>query len=123
MQLANPIYDFVLSVFDQNNRQENHHILNVKEEDFPQIYRPIIRSLQYAAETREIHDSMDLEDEVLRDLQNLERKVAKKEIELQEKEQLLQEKEQVIEQKIQELKQKEQELELLRKRLKELGKR
>jgi len=134
--------EIVLSVFDQTNRQENHHILNVNEDDFPEVCRPIIRRLQYAAETREIRDSMDLEDEVLLDLQNLERKVARKEKELeqkehelekkdqliQEKDQVIEQKEQVIEQKDQVIEQKEQvieqkvqELERLKSKLKELG--
>ncbi len=40
--------EILLSVFDQSNITENHHIINVKEEDFPEKYRDIIRRLQIA---------------------------------------------------------------------------
>jgi hypothetical protein len=39
----------ILSVFNQSNRTEDHHILNIKEEDFPEEFRELIRRLQKAA--------------------------------------------------------------------------
>ena len=38
----------LLSIFDQKNCTANHHILNVDEDEFPALYRPIIRRLHYA---------------------------------------------------------------------------
>ena len=34
--------ELLLSVFDQNNRTSDNHILNVREEDFPEKYRPLL---------------------------------------------------------------------------------
>jgi len=45
--------EILLSIFDQSNRKENHHIMNVKEIDFPEKFRPIIRRLQAAAQEKE----------------------------------------------------------------------
>jgi hypothetical protein len=39
----------LLSVFDQSNRTSDSHILNVKERDFPEKFRPLIRRLKGAA--------------------------------------------------------------------------
>ena len=63
----------VLSVFDQDNKDNNEHILNVKEEDLPKEYWPIIRRLQKAAANKEITDTMIAEDDVLTELQDIER--------------------------------------------------
>ena len=55
----------LLSIFDQNNRFGNPHILSVKETDFPQKYMPIIRRLQAASLTEEVLHMMNIEDELL----------------------------------------------------------
>jgi len=60
----------LLSVFDQSNATSDHHILNVKEEDFPSKYRPLIRRLQRAIAEPEVRKTMDLEDEILEELQD-----------------------------------------------------
>ena len=39
----------LVSIFDQNNRTSNSHILDVREEDFPKKYLPIIRLLESIA--------------------------------------------------------------------------
>jgi len=44
----------LLSIFDQRNRTSDKHILNVKEEDFPDEYPDFIRHLQKAANESEI---------------------------------------------------------------------
>jgi hypothetical protein len=71
--------ELLLSVFDQHYRSSNHHILNVREEDFPKKYRPLIRRLKKAAAIPEVKEQMTAEDEILRYLQNLERLAAFKE--------------------------------------------
>lgn len=66
--------EVLLSVFDQSNRTEDHHILNVREEDFPEQYRLIIRRLQQAVELPEIRDNMEAEDTILEEFENQERR-------------------------------------------------
>ena len=63
----------LLSVFDQENRTSDIHILNVREEDFPEKYRPVIRRLKMAASNQDVKKQMEAEDEHLRYLQNIER--------------------------------------------------
>ena len=71
--------ELLLSVFDQNNRSSDNHILNVREEDFPEKYRPLLRRLKQAASNPEVKEQMTAEDEVLNYMQNLERLGAYKE--------------------------------------------
>jgi hypothetical protein len=47
----------LLSVFDQNNRTSDNHILNVKEEDFPEKFRPLIRRLKGAVSNSSVKRS------------------------------------------------------------------
>ena len=70
------IANLLLSIFDQANRQENHHIMNVKETDFPEKFRPIIRRLQAAIQEKEIQDIMTVEDDFLSELNEYENRIA-----------------------------------------------
>ena len=63
----------LLSIFDQENRTSDIHILNVREENFPEKYRPVIRRLKLAASSAEVKKQMEDEDEHLRYLQDIER--------------------------------------------------
>ena len=63
----------LLSVFDQENRTSDIHILNVREEDFPEKHRPVIRRLKMAASDHELKRKMQEEDKHIRYLQNIER--------------------------------------------------
>jgi len=67
----------LLSVFDQSTTTTDSHILNVKEEDFPEKYRPIINRLQRAIAEPEVKKTMDIEDEILAELENMERVIEK----------------------------------------------
>jgi len=68
--------EILLSVFDQRNPIDNdHHILNVKEENFPEKYRPIIRKLQKAVQDLEIKKKMELEDGIIDELEDMEREI------------------------------------------------
>jgi uncharacterized protein (DUF3084 family) len=109
----------ILAVFDPDNSTDDKHILNVNEEDFPEKYRPIIRRLQIAAETKELREAMQLEDQILRELAEREREnarmvdglkksVAEKEQTIAEKEHAIAEKEQTIAEKEQTIAEKEQ---------------
>jgi hypothetical protein len=63
--------EMLLSVFDQENRTQDHHILNVREEDFPEKYRPLIRRLKMAASNREVKQKMNFEDAQMQYLRNI----------------------------------------------------
>lgn len=69
--------EVLLSIFDQDNRFSDFHILKVNEENFPEEYRPIIRRLQKAQEERQVRDTMDAEDLIIAELQANEREVDK----------------------------------------------
>ncbi len=76
----------LLSIFDQSRKTTDGQILNIREEGYPTKYRPLIRRLQKAASESEIRKKMDIEDEVLEELQDLERLIAKKDKRLKENE-------------------------------------
>jgi len=66
--------EIILSVFDQSNAiDEEQHILSIKEEDFPEKYRQIIRKLHIAIQDSEIKKKMILEDDILDEMEDLER--------------------------------------------------
>ncbi len=67
--------EMLLSIFDQANRQENHHIMNVKETDFPERFRPIIRLLQAAAQEKEVRDIMTVEDDFVAEINDYEHRI------------------------------------------------
>ena len=75
----------------------DHHILNVKEEDFPEKYRPLIRRLQRAIAEPDVRKTMDIEDEILEDLQNKEREMARMAQQIEEDRKMLDEKDRIIE--------------------------
>ena len=95
---------------------DDNHILNVREEDFPEKYRPIIRRLKAAASNRTIKRQMREEDGFARYMQDwlyseskaLKETLAEQALELDQKEK--------------ELDQKDKELDDLRKQLDELKK-
>ena len=87
----------LLSVFDQKNATSDHHILNVKEQDFPEKYRPLIRRLQRAIAEPHVRETMEIEDEILEDLQDLEREIAKKDKTIEANEKTIAEKDRLIE--------------------------
>jgi len=60
----------LLSVFDQSNRTSDIHILNVREEDFPEKFRPIIRRLKGAMSNSKVKTQMREDDEFLKYLRS-----------------------------------------------------
>jgi regulator of replication initiation timing len=82
--------EILLSVFDQSNpADKEHHILNVRENDFPEKYRPIIRKLQKAVQDNEIKKKMELEDGIIDELEDLEREIENLEFENEQAKQKL----------------------------------
>ena len=67
--------EILLSIFDQSNREKDFHILNVKEKDFPEKHRLIIRRLQKAISDSDIKKKMELEDGVLDELEDMDREI------------------------------------------------
>ena len=68
----------LLSVFDQRNVTSDIHILNVREQDFPEKYRALIRRLQRAVVDSDLREKMDIEDEILEELKDWEREVERR---------------------------------------------
>ena len=102
----------LLSIFDQENRHENHHIMNVQELDFPENLRPIIRRLQAAVTEEELREIMIVEDDFISEIQEYEDRIleSKKAIEkFDQKAQEADQKAQEANQKAQEADQKAQE--------------
>lgn len=89
--------EVLLSVFDQRNIDDDHHILNVKEEDLSEKYRLIIRRLQRAWSETRIRQTMDIEDEILEELQSKERFIEKQRGIIEEKDKTIQEKDKCLE--------------------------
>jgi len=105
----------LLSVFDQSNRTEDHHILNVKEESFPEEYRELIRRLQKAAQEPQIRKVMDIEDEILEELAEKEREkeyeLALKDVVIEQQGKILEEKDKKIEEKDKKIEEKDKKIE------------
>jgi hypothetical protein len=87
----------LLSIFDQENRTKNYHILNIDEDDLPESYRPIIRRLRMAYESEDVQTEMQMEDDYMQELIDKERLIGEKEKIIEEQEKALREKDKDIE--------------------------
>jgi hypothetical protein len=101
----------LLSIFDQENRTKNHHILNVNEDDFPERYRSVIRRLRTACESEDIQIEMEMEDDIFQELQDKERYIALQEKALEEKVKTIEEKDKTIEEKVKTIEEKDKTIE------------
>jgi myosin heavy subunit len=67
----------MLAVFDQSKiLTSNPHVLNIREEEIPEAYRPLYRRLIRAIAEPEIRDRMDIEDEVVEEFNKITREIA-----------------------------------------------
>ena len=137
MEIANPLYDVVFKylmedndIFDQHKITSDHHILDIKEKDYPEKYRPIIRRLRHAAAEKEVRDQMDIEDEITDELNNMSRVIEQQkeiiieaEIALEQNKAALEEKDKALEQNKAALEEKDKALEEKERRIQELLKR
>jgi hypothetical protein len=73
----------LLSIFDQETRTRSRYILNVDEDDFPEIYYPVIRRLRIAHENEEMKSAMEMEDDYFEELQDKDRLIAQQEKEIE----------------------------------------
>jgi hypothetical protein len=105
----------LLSVFDQSNRTSDCHILNVREEDFLEKFRPLIRRLKGAASNSTVKKQMREDDEVLKYLRDYARIETTKA--LKKKEKIIEKKEKMIEKKNKIIEDKDKKIAELEKRL------
>ncbi len=63
----------LLQIFNQSRISNDKHILNINETDIDPRYRPILRRLQRAIAEQEVEEAMAIEDDILTELQDLER--------------------------------------------------
>ena len=115
----------LLSIFDQNNRTSDNHILNIREEDFLEKHRPIIRRLKGAASNSEVKKQMKEEDEIfkyLRDAARIEanKLLTEKDKALEEKDKTIEEKDKTIEENKKELEENKTTIESLQKEIERL---
>nr|VFJ68902.1 MAG: hypothetical protein BECKFW1821C_GA0114237_101656 [Candidatus Kentron sp. FW] len=104
----------LLSLFDQRRVTPNdEHILEVDETAYPEKYRPLVRLLHHAVSNEEIRDVMDVEDEILRDFENLERHIDRQDEIIEKQGKALGEKDKALEEK-------DKALEELRRQLQQL---
>jgi hypothetical protein len=116
--------EMLLSVFDQDNKMHSNYILNVKEEDFPEKYQPIIRRLQKAGATQTIREKMEDEDTIIGEfldyehrMSEAEKKMELKDRELAKKDKALEDKNKALEDKNKALEDKDKALENLNQQL------
>jgi len=86
----------LLSIFDQSKQTDSPHILKIDENLYDEKYKEVIRRLERAIANPEIRDTMDVEDDILEELQNMERAIEKKDSIIQEKDFVIQENQKAI---------------------------
>ena len=93
----------VLSVFDQSNLDKDFHILNVKEEDLPKKYSPIVKRLIMAIADAQLRNQMKVEDDIIEEFRGYIHALREKELEVQAKEKEIQNQNQEIQNQNQEI--------------------
>ncbi len=90
--------EILLSIFDQSLKLSgNDHFLNLSEDDYPQEFRIVIRRLLQAASEEDVCQTMELEDEILDELESLERKILDMDRALEDKNKELEDKDKALE--------------------------
>ena len=75
----------LLSIFDQSMYVDaEHHILNIKEEEYPEKHRSLIRRLQAAILEPEMRKQMEIEDGILGDFEDMQRVIMQQRQEIAE---------------------------------------
>ncbi|HBX50274.1 MAG: hypothetical protein A2309_08135 [Bacteroidetes bacterium RIFOXYB2_FULL_35_7] len=90
----------VLSIFDQSNREQDFHILNVDEKEFPGKYRDIIRRLQQANSDSDVRQQMGVEDIYIEDFRQTERYIEMMKETIEENKKTIEESKKTIEEKV-----------------------
>jgi len=89
----------MLAIFDQSLIVSDEHILLINEFDYPEKFKPIIRRLHMATANHKIRQQMEAEDEIIEELQTLERVIEEKNEALAEKDNALAEKDNALAEK------------------------
>ncbi|MEA3446301.1 MAG: hypothetical protein U9R19_16400 [Bacteroidota bacterium] len=92
--------EILLSIFDQTLKiKEDEHILNIREEDFPEKYRPIIRRLLKAISEPGIRRKMDNEDDLIEEIYHKDLAIAKRDLMIENKDKQLDENQKQLDEK------------------------
>ena len=100
----------LLSVFDQELRTADRHVLEIDEARFPRRYAPVLRRLQAAAADHAVADSMALEDEIVGEWMRMTQAIDERDAAIAEREETITEHEETI-------RRQQAELDALRRRL------
>ena len=88
----------ILSIFDQSATTDTKHILEIDDNDFPEEYRDIIRRLRKAMGDPANRRKMELEDDIISEIQGLERRIKAQESKIEQQESKIEQQESKIEQ-------------------------
>jgi hypothetical protein len=78
--------EVLLSIFDQSQQTpDSRHFLDLDEADYPEEFQRVVRRLVKAGAEQDVCETMDLEDDILDELESLERTVLLREKALEEK--------------------------------------
>jgi hypothetical protein len=88
----------ILSIFDQTSSdRENPHVLNINEDDYPEKYKPVIRALIKAIAEPKVRKDMTIEDDIIENMENIERALRNKILEIERKKKIIEENSKIIE--------------------------
>ncbi|WP_133510329.1 hypothetical protein [Candidatus Thiosymbion oneisti] len=90
----------LLAIFDQHLKvSSDEHILDIDEAAYPQEYRQVVRWLNRAITEPKIRQTMDVEDDILAELEDMERQIAGMGQALEEKDKVIGEQGKALEEK------------------------
>jgi hypothetical protein len=112
--------ELLLSVFDQSKRMDDGHILDVREDELPEQYRPLFRRLIKAGATPEIRNQMDIEDTYIEDYLTQIRLLAESQKTIEEQGKALEEQGKTLEEQGKAIEEKDKAIEALKKQLEEM---
>ncbi len=108
----------LLSVFDQADKSENAHILSISEDEYPKEFNVLLKRLQKAVLDNDLRKKMDVEDQIIEELNNLERTIEEQEEIIEKKDKVIEEKDKTIEDNKKALEEKDRLIEELMKKIK-----
>nr|VFJ46169.1 MAG: hypothetical protein BECKFW1821A_GA0114235_101236 [Candidatus Kentron sp. FW] len=101
----------LLAIFDQHRKvRDDWRVLDVDEEAYPEEYQKVVRWLNRAISEPAIKRAMQAEDDILAELEDIERRMVEKDQIIGEKDQIIEDKDQVIEDKDRALEEKDRAL-------------
>jgi len=101
----------LLAIFDQSYLEiTDNHILNLKDEDYPEKYKEIVRLLLKAVSEPDIRRKMDLEDDLVEEIRNKDLAIKRRDDEIAKNYEKLAEKDKKLAEKDKKLAQKDEKL-------------